>query len=103
MLILRKVLLLKQHNLYPLAIYDAAACGYEQPKTPMVGFIMYVIVAGVGFITRLMVDAKYQRQGYERAAMLEVIRRLTLYLDVEIITTSYRKDNEAAARLFIKV
>ena len=87
-------------NLFPLAIYDAAACGYEQPKVPIIGFTMYEIAAGVGFIMRLMIDKKYQGQGYGRATMIEIIRRLQLYPDVEIIATSYRKENEIAARLY---
>ncbi len=87
-------------NLVPLAVYDAAACGYEKPDVPMIGFTMYEIVAGVGFIMRLMIDWKYQRRGYGRATMVEVIRRLKLYPDVEIIATSYRKENEIAARLY---
>lgn len=87
-------------NLVPLAVYEAAACGYEQPEVPMIGFTMYEIVAGVGFIMRLMIDQKYQGQGYGRATMIEVIRRLKLYPDVEIIATSYRKENEIAAKLY---
>lgn len=87
-------------NLFPLAVYDAAACGYEQPKVPMIGFTMYEITAGVGFIMRVMVDEKYQGQGYGRATMIEIIRRLKLCPDVEIIATSYRKENERAAKLY---
>jgi diamine N-acetyltransferase len=87
-------------NLFPLAVYDAAACGYEQPGVPMVGFTMYEIVAGAGFIMRLMIDCKYQRKGYGRATLIEVIRRLKLCPDVEIIATSYRKENEVAAKLY---
>ncbi len=44
---------------------------------------MYEIVAGVGFIMRLMIDRKHQRRGYGRATMLEVIRRLKLCPDIE--------------------
>lgn len=87
-------------NLFLLAVYDAAVCGYEQPELPMIGFTMYEIVAGVGFIMRLMIDSKYQRQGYGRATMIEVIRRLKLCPDVEIIATSYRKENDVAAKLY---
>lgn len=87
-------------NLFPLAIYDAAACGCEQPNVPMVGFTMYEVVAGAGFIMRLTIDRKYQRQGYGRSTMVEVIRRLKLCPDVEIIATSYRKENEVAASLY---
>jgi diamine N-acetyltransferase len=66
-------------NLFPLAIYDAMVAGYEKPQVPMVGFTMYEVTAGVGFILRLMIDRKYQRQGYGRAATVEVIRRLKLH------------------------
>ncbi|MEP0907779.1 GNAT family N-acetyltransferase [Leptolyngbya subtilissima ST-M1] len=70
-------------NLFPLGVYDAAACGYEQPEVPMIGFTMYELAAGVGFIMRLMIDEKYQGQGYGRATVLEVVRRLKLHPDVE--------------------
>lgn len=87
-------------TLVPLAIYDQAACGYPQPTVPMVGFTMYELTCGVGFILRLMIDQRYQRQGYGRAAMVEVIRRLRLYPEVEMIATSHRHGNTMAARLY---
>ncbi|MEO7002388.1 MAG: GNAT family N-acetyltransferase [Ktedonobacterales bacterium] len=87
-------------NLTPLAIYDAATIGYEQPQLPMVGFMMYEVVAGVGFITRLMIDRGAQGKGYGRAAMIEVIRRLRMLPDVELIATSHRVENTAAAKLY---
>lgn len=87
-------------NLFPLAVYDAAACGYEQPEAPMIGFTMYEIVAGVGFIMRLLIDRQYQCQGYGKATMQSVIRRLKLSPDVEAIATSYLRENEVAARLY---
>lgn len=87
-------------NLFPLAVYDAAACGYEKPEVPVIGFTMYEIVAGVGFIMRLAIERKYQGQGYGRATIMEVIRRLKLLPDVEIIATSYRKENKIAAQLY---
>ena len=87
-------------NLFPLAVYDFAVCGHEQPEEPMIGFTMYEIAAGVGFIMRLMIDRKHQRQGYGKATTIEIIRRLKLYPDVEIIATSYRKENKIAAKLY---
>lgn len=87
-------------TLFPLAIYDAKVAGYEKPELPMVGFIMYEITAGVGFILRLMIDRKYQRQSYGRAATLEVIRRLKLHPEVELIATSYKRGNETAAKFY---
>nr|WP_277882491.1 GNAT family N-acetyltransferase [Pseudanabaena sp. FACHB-2040] len=67
---------------------------------PMIGFTMYEIVAGVGFVMRLLIDSKHQQQGYGRATMIEVIRRLKLCPEVEVIATSYRKENEVAAKLY---
>ncbi len=49
---------------------------------------------------RLMTDCKYQRKGYGRSTMVEVIRRIKLCPDVEIVATSYRKENEIAAKLY---
>ncbi len=87
-------------SLYPLGIYDIAARGWEKPTSPMVGFTMYELSAGVGFILRLMIDRKYQTRGYGKSAMIEVIRRLRLHTEVEVIATSHRKENVAAASLF---
>jgi len=69
----------------------------------MVGFVMYEVACGAGFILRLMVDRRYQRQGYGRAALVEVIRRLKLIPEVEMIATSHRHDNMAVAHLFQRV
>jgi diamine N-acetyltransferase len=87
-------------NLFPFAIYDGAVMGYIKPQLPMIGFVMYEIVGGIGFILRLMIDSKYQQQGYGKAAVLEVIRRLKLYPEVELIATSYKRGNEAASSFY---
>lgn len=87
-------------NLTPLAIYDGAARGHEQPDVPMVGFTMYEISTGIGFIMRLLIDQAHQKQGYGRATMVEVIRRLRLHPEVELIATSYRRENTVAAQLY---
>jgi hypothetical protein len=42
----------------------------------------------------------FQRQGYGHAAMREVIRRLRLDPQVQLIGTRHRRDNEAAANLY---
>ena len=87
-------------DLVPLAIYDRAALGYPEPAVQIVGFTLYELTAGIGYILRLMIDREHQRKGYGRAAMVEVIRRLKLYPEVEMIVTSHRYDNEAAANLY---
>ena len=61
---------------------------------------MYEIVDAVDFILRLMIDEKYQRKGYGRTAMIEVMRRLKLHPEVERIATSHQRQNKAAARLY---
>lgn len=83
---------------HPFGIYDADA--HHQANPCMVGFVMYGLSNARGFILRLMIDEKFQRRGYGRAAMVEVIRRLKLHPEVERIATSYDKKNEAAARLY---
>ncbi len=83
---------------HPFGIYDAEA--HYQANPSMVGFTMYELTDAVGFILRLMIDEKFQRKGYGRAAMLEVIRRLKLHPEVERIATSHVRENEAAARLY---
>lgn len=88
-------------TLVPLGIYPAAARGWaDDVPVPMVGFTMYELEAGIGFIMRLMIDRDHQGRGYGRMAMIEVIRRLLLHPEVEAIATSYRHDNAAAARLY---
>ena len=83
---------------HPFGIYDADA--HYQANPSMVGFVMYELIDAVGFILRLMIDEKFQRRGYGRAAMVEVIRRLKLHPEVERIATSHAKKNGAAARLY---
>jgi diamine N-acetyltransferase len=87
-------------TLVPLAIYDRAALGAPLSDHRMVGFTMYGAVEAVGFVKRLMIDKRHQRQGYARAAMREVIRRLRLYPEVQLIGTRHRRCNEAAANLY---
>ena len=83
---------------HPFGIYDAKA--HYQASPSMLGFTMYELVDAVGFILRLMIDEKYQRRGYGRAAMIEVMRRLRLHPEVEKIATSHDRKNKAAARLY---
>jgi len=90
-------------TLVPLAIYPGAARGDPAPKVPMVGFAMYEVDVGVGSILRVMIDARHQRQGYGRAAFVELIRRLGLIPEVEMIVTSHREGNVAIARLLSRL
>lgn len=88
-------------RLHPFAIYDGGVFRLDlTPDDEPVGFVMYQIWDEVGFIMRLMIDRRHQRQGYGRATMLEVIRRLRLHPDVRYVSTSVHKDNHEAERFY---
>lgn len=88
-------------HLTPWAIYDRAVLGQEiGSDDPMVGFCMVQDLDGVGFVMRLMVDRRWQRRGYGRATMEEVIRRWKATPGIELIATSVRRGNEAAETLY---
>lgn len=87
--------------LTPWAIYDRAVFGRDLgADDSMVGFCMVQLMDGVGFVMRLMIDHRFQRRGYGRAAMEEVMRRWKGNPDVEMIATSVRTGNAAAEALY---
>jgi hypothetical protein len=49
-------------------VYDRAACGYAQPRVPMVGFVMYEIDCGVGSILRLNDRSRASAEGLRAGA-----------------------------------
>jgi diamine N-acetyltransferase len=69
----------------------------------MVGFVMYQVMNYTGFVMRLMVAAEHQGNGYGRAAMHEVIRRLKANPVVERIATSVLATNDAARQLYLSL
>lgn len=92
-------------NMYSLA--EAKADGVSIPLAvyagdTMVGFIMYWFDAehGIGYIDRLMVAAEHQGRGYGRAAMTEVIGRLTKEPRCTTIRTSFEPANAVAEGLY---
>ena len=85
----------------PLVIYDGKVRGrVPGSDDPMVGFTMYQVRDGVGFIVRLMIAIEHQGKGYGKATMREVIRRLKMNPEVEMIGTSFVKENAGAAALY---
>lgn len=87
--------------LYPFVVYDDKVRGREPNENePMIGFVMFQIMDGVGFVTRLLIDEKYQNQGYGKATMVEVIRRLKMMPEIEYIGTSVAKENQVAEKLY---
>ena len=88
-------------KLTPLAIYDGSLMTRDTTaEHKMVGFVMYQVWDEIGFIMRLMVGEAYQRKGYGRAAMKEVIRRMRLIPQVRFIATSVIPENKAANALY---
>jgi diamine N-acetyltransferase len=82
----------------------------------MVGFVMYgtwpatglpayypEVPVGVDYILRFMIDGRYQRQGYGRAALLLVIERIRQRPGAHRIQLSYEPTNEGAAALYASV
>jgi diamine N-acetyltransferase len=82
-------------KLVPLAVYDG--------KT-MVGFVMYghphYQGKDIWAIYRLMVDKNHQGNGYGRAAMEQLIQRISAQPDCAEIYISYEPDNVIAAKLY---
>lgn len=85
--------------LTPFAIYDGSQLGLPEPDRAPIGFAVIEVVASVGFVLRLLIDADSQGRGLGRAALSELVRRLRLNPDVELIATSYREDNLVMAGL----
>jgi diamine N-acetyltransferase len=92
-------------NVYSLA--EAKADGVSNPYAvyaddQMVGFIMYDFEPAEdrGYITRLMIDARFQGRGYGRQAISQVIDRLRAIPECREIQTGYMPGNEAAKRLY---
>ncbi len=90
-------------NLHPFCVYDGSQRGWAPPKQPMIGFAMYQIEIGLGFILSLYIDHRFQRKGYGEATALELIRRLRLHPEVETIATSHHEKNTAVKKLFEKL
>jgi diamine N-acetyltransferase len=87
--------------LTPLAIYDDNIRGHEPgPDDHMIGFVMYQIMDGVGFIMRLMVDQRFQGLGYGMAAMIEILRRLKMMPEIEYIGVSVTKGNDIVEKFY---
>jgi len=92
-------------NMYSLA--EAQADGVSNPRAiyaddQMVGFIMYDFEPkeSRGYITRLMVDQRFQRRGYGRSAVQQVIERFRDNPACKEIYTSIHPENEGASKLY---
>lgn len=73
-------------------------------ESQMIGFAMYGLspILNVFFITRLMIDYRYQGKGYGRLAMLEIIQELKELSSGEIYT-SFVPSNGRAKKLYMSL
>ena len=86
-----------------LSLAEAKADGVSQPfavyaEEQMVGFIMYDFEPKEhrGYITRLMIDQRFQGKGYGREAMRQAIDRLRAIPECRELQTGYMPGNDAA-------
>lgn len=84
--------------------WDAYPFGiYADDDTP-VGFLMYGYNFSYpklqAFITRLMVDEKYQGRGYGRFGMKWMLERFRNEDRIRTVGISYEPENEAARKLY---
>lgn len=90
----------------PLAVYA---------DETMVGFVLYgrwpeggfstslwgdKPKSGIDYILRMMIDQRYQGQGYGKAALAALIERIKARPGCRAIELDYDRDNIAAARLY---
>ncbi len=79
----------------PLAIYD---------DDTLIGFLMYGCEReyGTWWISRFMIDERYQGSGYGRRALAELIEQFKREPECKVITISLVPENTAARSLYQK-
>ena len=93
-------------NVYSLAqawvFYDTAYPFAIYADNRMIGFVMmgYYAEKGVYTIWRFMIDERYQRKGYGKAALQLSIEYLVNEFDVREIFLSFVPNNTAAEKLY---
>jgi diamine N-acetyltransferase len=70
------------------------------PATGLPAYYPEVIPVGIDCIMRFMIDGRYQRRGYGRAALALVIERIRQRPDAHAIILSYDPNNSGAAALY---
>jgi diamine N-acetyltransferase len=106
-------------------VFSLAQAGFEPWWHPlgiyadevMVGFVMYgiwpavglpsyypdIVLAGEDHILRFMIDGRYQRRGYGRAALQLVIEGIRQRPGARSVSLSYDPANDGAAALYASV
>src|SRR5580658_6369322 len=92
-------------NVYSIAaaqFYPDSVCRAVHAGQSLVGFAMYGIEqeSQRAKLFRLMIDAKYQRLGYGRAALALAIDEMSRIWAPASIYVSYQTENAAARKLY---
>jgi diamine N-acetyltransferase len=105
----------EQEHFLPSNLYSLVQASYQKTElysfvplgvyndNTMVGFIMWDEIPNKGtyVIPRVMIDAKYQGNGYAKQAMKEVIKTITDQKpNCKRIEVSYKSENVIAERLY---
>ncbi|MBY0755321.1 GNAT family N-acetyltransferase [Clostridium sardiniense] len=71
-------------------------------ETSMIGFTMYGYCYNQKFyeICRLMIDHKYQGNGYGKIALIKIINEMKKFKDCDEIYLSFEHDNKIAQKLY---
>ncbi len=94
------------HNMYSLAEAYAdqvSICRGIYNDDTLVGFVMYDFNESEkkGYISRLMIDQKYQRQGFGRDGLRQALDHLKSFPGIEKIQISYHPENKKARLLYL--
>jgi len=89
----------------PLAVYlDTTMIGFvlhgRWPEGPFAAFWGDKPKPGIDYILRMMIDRRYQGQGYGKATLTALIERIKMQPDCLAIELDYDSKNIAAARLY---
>lgn len=80
----------------PFAIYD---------EEQMVGFIMYSLDPDDNqyWVTRLLIDQKFQKNGYGTLAMQEMLKLIKTNFNPNSVFTSIEPENKVAEKLYLEL
>lgn len=99
-----------QLEFVPPILFSLAQANFEH-LTPLgidadnqpIGFIMYGIFGGIGWINRLMIDEHAQGIGIGKQAVIQLIEMLKKHPQCNEIRTSYARNNTIAKHLFTSI
>lgn len=69
----------------------------------MIGFIMFVVLEGKYWVSRLMIDKNFQGKGLGKATMLESVKFVKETYHIEELYTSFEPENKIAEGLYTSV